>query len=231
MIERSSEYEYTTVFSLNNAYGEAVVGEHFETPFVAVVPRLVEFSLDGPDPSGFRHLTTHPAFRKIVGSGANRVSLDVGPLDFGVTNISQGSGISCTRCFIFRINEFDCQTTRVHNMKVWAPDTSDFLTPEDFRIIWDTRRGNAFPSGFQFNVSTLLDKRLHLSTSLPEVQNLRRQDGGVTIHGSGDLDVSEYVLMAVAASGTLPLGEYVADPEGFVIRVTYNVDNVNRFFD
>lgn len=231
MIERRGEYEYTTVFSLNNFYGESVVGEFFNTPFVTVVPRLVEFDIDGPNPSGFRHLTTHAAFKKIVASGANRVSMNVGPLDFGVTNISVGSGISCTRCFIFRIHEFDCATTRVHNMKVWASDTSDFLTPEDFRIIWDTRRGNAFPSGFQFDVSTLIDKSLHLSTSIPEAQNLRRHDGGVTIHGSGDLDVSEYILMAVAASGTLPLAEYIGDPEGFVVRVTYSVDNIERFKD
>lgn len=225
-VRRFSEYEKTTVFSINNFYGEAVVAESFNTPNVDVVPILAEFRLDRPDPSGSRHLTTDPGFKKILASGRDVVPSGLGPLDFAVTNISEGSGISCTRCAIFRINQFDCDTTRVTDMKVWAADLSDFLVPESFEIIFDTRRTDAYPSGFEFDVSTLLNQSLHLPRSLPDLQNLKRQDGGFTIHGSGDADVSEYMLFAVAASGTLPLGEYVGDPDGFQIRVTYDIDNI-----
>ena len=224
-IERAGEYETTTIFSLNNFFGEAVVAESFSTPFVNVTPIISEFGLVGPtDPSGSRHLTTHPAFIQTLASGRNQVSLNFGPLDFGITNISPGSGISCTRCFIFRAENFDCGTSRILNMKMWAPDTTDFLTPQNFRIVFETKR--LYPSGQQLPVSHLIDKTKHLSLALPDSQNLFRQDGGLTIHGSGDADVSEYVLMAVAASGTLPLGEYVGDPAGFVIRITYNLDNI-----
>jgi hypothetical protein len=228
-VERHSEYATTNVFSLNNPAGDLVVGEIFNTPTVSVVPMLSEFSLTlNVDPSGERHLTTNQAFVQTMASGKNEVSMNFGPLDFEIVNISTGSGISCTRCFVFRVNEFDCPTTsRVHNMKVWASDTSDFLTPQNFRIIFDTRQtSQGYPSGFEFDVSTMKDESLHLPLTLPEQQNLRRQDGAFTIHGSGDADVSEYILMAVAASGTLPLGEYVGDPDGFVVRVTYNVDNL-----
>jgi hypothetical protein len=224
MVERRSEYELTTVFSLNNFYGEAIAGEHFNTPFIGVVPILSEFELTGVDPSGSRHLTNHPSFKQTLASGRNQVSMSFGPLDFGITNISTGSGISKTRCFIFRVNDFDCSTSRVLNMKMWAPDTTDFLTPQNFRIVFETRQ--AWPSGEVLPVTHLTDKTTHLPLLLPDSQNLFRQDGAETIHGSGDADVSQYVLMAVVASGTLPLGEYVGDPEGFVIRVTYNLDNV-----
>lgn len=236
-IERSSEFEHTTTFSLNNFYGVPVVGENFSTPNVDVVPMLFEFDITKTsvpsgfsiDPSGFRHLTTHPVFKQVLASGRDVVKLDFGPLDMSVTNVSTGSGVSCTRCAIFRIRKFDCETTRVQDMKVWASDLSDFLTPENFEILFKTQR--SFPSGFQFDVSNLINKSVHLPRSVPDLQNLRRQDGGTVIAGSGDLDVSEYMLFAVAASGTLPLGEYIGDPNGFVIRVTYDIDNIFPLLD
>jgi len=238
MIERHSEFSTTRTFALNTFYGDFVVGEFFSTPTINLVPSLIEFHLDIADPSGFatepsgfRHLQTHPAFKQVISSGINNTGASFGPFDFSITNVSSGIGISCTRCFVFRADQFDCPTSRINNMKIWAPDLSDFLIPEAFEIVFDTRQTGNFPSGIQLAVGTIFDKSFHLPRSLPDFSNLNRQDGGTTIHGSGDLDVSEYVMMAVAASGTLPLGEYISNPSGFQIRTTFNIDNLFNFFD
>jgi hypothetical protein len=225
MAIRQGEFATTNIFSLNNFHGEEVISQRFSTPFTSIVPILVEFNhLTGADPAGSRHLTSHPSFVQILGSGSNTLSVDLGPLDFSATNISKGSGTSFTRCFIFRVEQFDCSTSRVTDMKVWAPDTSDFLTPESFRIVYETRQ--SWPSGFQFGTNAITQTDKYLPFSLPDAQNLFRQDGGATIFASGDADVSEYVVMSVAASGTLPLGEYGSNLEGFQIRVTYDLDNI-----
>jgi hypothetical protein len=236
-MERYSIFTYSKIFSLNNFYGDVAIGESFNTPNVDVVPMMVEFDITKTnvpsgfsiDPSGFRHLTTHPTFKQILASGRDIVSMDFGPLDMRITNVSTGSGVSCTRCAIFRINKFDCDTTRIRDMKVWASDLSDFLTPETFEILFETRQ--AFPSGFAFDVNDLVNEDRHLPRSLPENQNLLRQDGGFVIAGSGDADVSEYMLFAVAASGVLPLGQYGGNLSGFNIRVTYNLDNLFNLVD
>lgn len=231
MIERRSERVTTNIFSLNSTYGEAVISQSFITPLIGVVPQLVEWNLDlAVDPSGSRHLQTSPAFKQMLSSGVNSSGTNLGPFDMSATNVSSGVGISCTRCMMFRADQFECSTTRISNMKVWAADLGDFLVPEAFEVIYDTRQTPDYPSGFQFGPENITNKPLHLPKSLPETQNLRRQDGAFTIHGSGDNDVSEYMLFSVAASGCLPLGEYVGNP-GFQLRVTYNVDNISDLFD
>lgn len=239
MIERRSERATTKIFALNAADGgDATLSVLFQTPTIDVTPQLVEWDIDiltlpsgvSAEPSGFRHLQTHPTFKQVLSSGVNNDGTNFGPFDFSATNVSSGIGMSCTRCMMFRADQFEFPTTRLSNMKVWASDLGDFLLPEAFEIIFDTRRTGDWPSGVQFAVGTIFDSSLHLPRSLPILQNLYRQDGGGTIHGSGDADVSEYMLLAVAASGCLPLGEYIGNP-GFQLRVTYNVDNLFSLFD
>ena len=239
MIERRSERVTTKIFALNTAAGDVTLGALFKTPTIGVEPQLNEWNIDvltnlpsgvAAEPSGFRHLQTHPTFKQVLSSGVDNPGTNFGPLDFSATNVSSGIGISCTRCMTFRADQFECPTTRLSNMRVWASDLGDFLLPEAFEIIFQTRRTGDWPSGIQLAVGTIFDSSLHLPRSLPTLQNLYRQDGGGTIHGSGDADVSEYMLLAVAASGCLPLGEYLGNP-GFQLRVTYNVDNIFTLFD
>jgi hypothetical protein len=67
--------------------------------------------------------------------------------------------------------------------------------------------------------------------SVPVQQNLFRINGARTILGSGDNSVSEWIYIALGASGVMPLGEYgdVTDgPNGFNIRVTYDIDNLGQ---
>ena len=239
MTERRSGRAITKTFALNTAAGDVIVGVPFNTPTFSLEPQLSEWNIDiltnlpsgvEAEPSGFRHLQTHPAFKQLLSSGVNNAGTNFGPLDFAATNVSSGIGISCTRCMTFRVDQFECPTTRVSNMKLWASDLSDFLSPEAFEIIFDTRRTGDWPSGIEFGVNEIFNGSRHLPRSLPTLQNLYRQDGGGTIHGSGDADVSEYILLAVAASGCLPLGEYIGNP-GFQLRVTYSVDNLFSLFD
>lgn len=224
-----SLWQTTLPFALNNDfYSVTSESESFLTGVTEAIPVLTEFGTLGADPSGWRHLTLHPTFTKILSSGNGTADLNLGAFDLQSTDISVGSGVSKTKTFLFRVAELTSPgVTRVHNMKVWASDTSDFLTPETHKILFQTSR--PWLSGFAFTTSDMGNKNLWMPTALPNDQNLFRTDGARTIHGSGDADVSEWVYCALAASGTTPLGEYAGS--GFRVRVTYNIDNINRFFD
>jgi hypothetical protein len=231
---RFSQWQVTFPFALNNRfYSNIVESESFQTALNEAIPQLVEFSPLGSDPSGWRHRVEHPTFVQILASGTGRATLNFGSFDLQATDISRGSGVSKTKAFLFRIERFTSPgVTRAHNMKVWASDTTDFLTPETHRILFQV--SSPWSSGFAFTEADINNEALWMPTSLPASQNLFRTDGGRTIHGSGDADVSQWVYCALSASGTLPLGEYgdVTDgPEGFNIRVTYNIDNLFPFFD
>lgn len=233
MVERIGNWSYSRILALNNLGGAPVIAPLVTTPQINVTPMLVEFQVDGPDPSGFRHIHTGPvsasgkseSFVAVRASGRGPANLGLGDFDMNATNIAPGSGISCTRVFLFRAEQFDCDTSRLYNLRVWASNTDDFLVPDSFRIVFETQQ--AWQSGLQFPVNYLLNESKFLPTSLPDNFNLSRQDGGYTIHGSGDMDVSEWIYMAVAASGTLPLGQYGAtQASGFLVRVSYELDNI-----
>lgn len=231
---RYSQWQVTLPFALNaDFYAVGAESKFFVTPTTTAIPVLAEFSPVGFDPSGWRHLTFHPTFVKILASGIGGASLAFRSFDLQATDISIGSGVSRTKAFLFRIAQFTSPGfTRVHKMRIWASDTSDFLMPETFRILY--RTSSPWMSGFEFVPGDMGNKNYWLPTSLPEEQNLRRTDGAFTIHGSGDADVSQWVYMALAASGTMPLGEYgdtIDGVSGFLIRVTYNIDNLFPLFD
>jgi len=226
---RYSQWQVTLPFALNaDYYALGAKSPDFALPQTEAVPVLSEFSPLGSDPSGWRHLTFHPSFVKILASGTGGASLNFQSFDLQSTNISSGSGVSKTKSFLFRIAKFTSPgITRVHKMRIWASDLSDFLIPQAVRILF--RTSGPWMSGFAFVPEDVVNQNYWLPNSLPEFQNLRRTDGGFTIHGSGDADVSEWVYMALFASGTLPLGEYgdtFDGPSGFNVRVTYNVDNI-----
>ena len=226
----NSEWEYTDIFALGNYYGEFIQSVKFHNESVGVIPVLIEFNKDGADPSGSRHLTSHPSFISILASGQGPASFTFDNLDMNSVDISTGSGVSNTKCFIFRITQFDCIESRVHNMKVWASNIDDFITKETHRIVFETH--NTWQSGLSLPTNYMLNKSKWLSTSLPDFPNLLRQDGKTTIHGVLDPDVSQYIYIAVAASGTLPLGEYGSTPtSGFLVRITYNLDNITPLQD
>lgn len=230
MVERIGNWAYSRLTALNSIVGTpATVSPTFLTPEINVKPMLIEFDVAGADPSGSRHIHNgsgvHDSFIAVRGSGNDPASLSFGDFDMNSTNVSPGSGISCTRVFLFRAEDFDCDSTRLYNMRLWASSTSDFLIPDSFRIVFDTE--NVWSSGLQLPTNYFVRPAKHLPTSLPNNFNLSRTGGGYTIHGSGDADVSQWIYCAVAASGTLPLGQYGAtEASGFLLRVTYELDNL-----
>ncbi len=235
MVERYGNWAYSIPIALNNRIGTpATVSPTILTPEINVTPMLIEYNVEGVDPSGSRHIHygsgVPEAFIGVRASGSNPASLNFGDFDMNSINISPGSGISCARVFLFRAEQFDCHTTRIHNIRLWASSTSDFLTPDSFRIVYE--KHNAWASGLQFPTNYLLNESKFLPTSLPESLNLSRTNGGSTIHGSGDADVSQWVYMAVAASGTLPLAQYGStSASGFLLRTTFEIDNLTPLFD
>jgi len=244
---RVGKWVETFPFAINNLSfgGGPTESPEFTLPFTETVAVLSEWRTTGVDPSGWRHRTEHPSFQAILASGVgNQVaSLDFRAFDLQSTDISIGSGVSQTKVMQFRISRFTSPgKSRVHNMKIWAPDTSDFLEPQTHRLLY--LPSTPWTSGFFFVTGDIGNKDFHMDTSLPERQNLFRTgrvgskdvlgEGFRTITGSGDNDVSQWVYIALSASGTTPLGEYgdtKDGPEGFNLRVTYNVDNLTRFFD
>jgi len=245
LAKRTSTWTTTFPFAINNNGGNTneFESEAFDLPFTDTTPVLAEFQANGIDPSGWRHRVEHPSFVRILASGAGVASLAFKSFDMQSTDISKGSGVSQTKVMLFRASKFTSPgKTRIHNMKIWASDTTDFLEPQTHKILYSIR--SPWSSGFKFEAEDLGNKDLWMPTSLPESQNLFRTGrvaapnvlGGSfrTITGSGDADVSQWVYIALGASGTMPLGEYgdtKDGPDGFKIRVTYNVDNLIRFLD
>lgn len=231
--KRYSGWQMTLPFALNNDfYTQPAVTQYFALPKTWVVPVLSEFHPAGSDPSGWRHTTLHPAWLKCVASGTGPTTLAFQGINFQATDISRGIGVSKTKTFLFRIHKFNNPgITRVVGMRLWASDLNEFLTPETVKVIY--KLSTPWLSGFAFSASELTNRSRWMPTSLPDYQNLWRTDGKLTIHGSGDADVSQWIYVAVAASGTTPLGEYgdMHAVSGFNIRVTFDVDNLYSLFD
>jgi hypothetical protein len=225
---RRGNYEYSVPFALGQVHTKEQVSTQFHLDRVNSTPMLVEFAVSGVDPSGSRHLITHPSFEEVLASGRGLANINFGDIDMKTVDIGPGSGISCTKVFLFRIDNFDCVTSRVTNMRVWASDTSDFLT-NTHTIIFETSQ--TWQQNKQLPITDLGNANKTLPESLPIAQNLLRQDGGFTIYNTNDDHVSEWVYTAVSASGSTPLGEYGGqgagnNGSGFRIRTTYDLDNL-----
>jgi hypothetical protein len=217
----------TMAFALRHEHGPAFMTQIFAMPRVYVTPVLYEWNLERPDPSGSRHIPSGQTYMGTVGSGMGALADNVVPFDFNDVDISTGSGVSDTRCMTFRIAAQECWQTRVTHMKVWVSNDEDFLV-KDYKVGYH-HSGQWSPT-YTFSWEDCFATALQ--TSVPEFQNLYRQDGGLTIHASGDADVSEYMYMAVAASGTVLPGEYGGKyTRGFRVRVTYSMDNIYSLFD
>jgi hypothetical protein len=222
-MDRTGLWRESMPFALKNQHGPAEFGTRsFVMPRVNVTPELTHWHLERSDPVGYRHLKTHQAFIGVFGSGMGALADDVIPFDFNDVDISTGSGVSDVRCMTFRIAEQECWQTRVTHMKVWVSNDDDFLV-KDYKIGYV--HSQTWQPDLTFSWQDCFSNAL--SKTLPTLQNLYRQDGGLEIHASGDADVSEYMYMAVAASGTVLPGEYGGKyTRGFRVRVTFSMDNI-----
>ncbi len=226
---RQGNHSYSMPFGIGQKHTSAQVSARFRNDKVEVTPVLVEFDLTQSDPTGSRHLTTDPGFIGILASGVGTPNIATSEMDFRSTDIGAGSGVSCTKAAIFRIADFNCPSSRVHNVRLWASDTSDFLNPTDIKILFSG--SSSWNQSFEFKEDDFSDTSLHLSSTLPTEQNIFRQDGGRSFYESGDTHVSQFLHLALAASGTASLGGYGVPSSGLRFRFSYNIDNFLGFRD
>lgn len=210
-------------FALKHINGPEFVSRLFNLPYVRIVPELYIWNLEKSDPTGYRHLQTHEAFMGVCGSGMGPLNDAITtPFDFNDVNVSTGSGVSDTRCMTLRVASKDCWQTRITHMKVWVSNDDDFLV-KDYKVGYHHSQ-NWLPN-YTFSHQDCFDKAL--STSLPEYQNLYRQNGKLAISASGDADVSEFMYMSIFCSGTCLPGEYGGKyTRNFRIRISYSLDNI-----
>ena len=227
-MNRTGMWRESLPFALNYKHGAAFETKVFAMPRVNIVPELYIWDLEKSDPGGSRHLKTHESYMGIVGSGMGLLNDSINtPLDFNDINVSYGSGVSDTRCMTLRVDRQDCWQTRITHMKVWLSNVDDFLI-KDYKVGY--RHSSTWNSSETFSWNDCFDTAL--GEGYPEFQNLYRQDGGLTIHASGDADVSEYMYFAMACSGTVIPAEYGGKySRGFRIRITYSLDNIYSLFD
>jgi len=219
-MRRNSGWISTLPFSLNSVESDYVYSDFYETTKIGISAMLVEFEPSGVDPTGSRHIvsgSTADSFVQVVASGSGLASLDFPQFNLNSVNVGSGLGISCTHCMVFRVNSFECNTARV----------TDFLTPNTSKVLF--RTFNNWVQNFQFFAEDISDVSKRMPESLPETQNVFRQDGARTIYQTGDSHVSQFIYAAVAASGDTPLGSCgdISDGvSGFKLRLTFDVDHL-----
>jgi hypothetical protein len=228
---RYSDWAETESFSLNAVESAWTESAPFNTETISITPVLNEFQCSGIDPSGSRHLTSHATYLRCVASGTAAASLTYPALDYYSANLGTSSGITPTRCLVFRIDNFELATSRIHDIKLWSSDLSDFIFPQYSKVVWET--AEQWTQNKSLPVNHLLDSTKWLPDSLPDAQNLYRQNGPRTIFNTNDDHVSEYIYLAVACSGTTPLGEYGSTTQvgGFKLRCTFSYDNITELRD
>jgi hypothetical protein len=220
-------------FSLNVIDGIWAEGTYVDTSAISITPMICEFAVSGLDPSGSRHLQNHDSFVAVLASGTGDATVNFSSLNYNAVEVGAGSGISDTKCIVFRIDNFELDTTRITDIKLWSPDLSDFLYPQYAKVLYEAH--NTWTQNKAIDVSDLTNQDKWVPDSLPVQQNLFRSSGtGWTIWDTKDEHASQYVYLALAASGNTPMGEYGStgnDATGFRLRVTYDFDNLEPMRD
>jgi len=179
-------------------------------PTVAVY----EFDITKSNPEFTRHIPGgSPAYVKILGSGslANYMFWD--------TRADQGYYQSYqTKVVVFRVTTTG---NTVFNMRYWIPDDSALSQGESLLQYAVSGTWAAFP---RFATSGQVNM-VAVPTSLPASQNLFRQNGGASITGILDTDVSQYLYLSLCLDKTFPNGRHGAGGSSYGVfshRVTYD---------
>jgi len=193
---------------------------------MAVPPSIKfhEFAVSGINPSGFRTLTTHPSFVKVLGTAASQY------LNFGSKNISDGKQHSKTCAVVAFATAFNDANEAVFNLRLWVADFSDFDQ--------GTFSFNGFPSGKWIQNLQLNDASGYfVPTALPSGQNWWRDGGGpfnrddlafqeFTGSGIDPSGMSSQVTMpfylSVTVDTDVPPKVYGGDAGGFTYRLTFD---------
>lgn len=178
---------------------------------MAVPPqvRFSEWAPSGVNPSGSRHLITHPTYVKQLGTAAAQA------LDFGQVNNTIAKAHSITSAVTAHIDAFNGANEAIFNMRFWIPDFSDYTSGTFFF--------NGFPSGQWLRDIALTDASgRFIPTALPSGQNWFRQDDGLEITGSGDAQVTQFMYLSISVDTDVPPNVYGGDGGGHRYRMTYD---------
>jgi hypothetical protein len=173
-----------------------------------------EFDITKSNPQFVRHIPSgSPAYVRTLGSGT------LGEYMFWETKSDQGYYESYqTKVVVFRVT-----TTGniISNMKFWTPDDSVLSQGSSYYQFAVSGTWLAFP---QFATSGQVNM-VEVPTTLPTSQNLFKQDGGTSITGILDEDVSQYIYASLCLEETYPNGRHGAGDGSFgrfEHRVTYD---------
>jgi hypothetical protein len=154
------------------------------------------------DPSGYRQYkagdpAVHPAFEQSLGTNVGE------HLDFGINNISNSGVNSATKVVLFHMDASGDLTTQLFNMKFWLPSVSAFAGTRRFNL---QKSNYAEASGWKPDLIVQNNSVEQVPTVLPSSGNVLRQDGGATITGSGDGEVSEWLYLSTFTGADEPVG-------------------------
>lgn len=185
----------------------------------APIIKFHQFAASGVNPSGQRHLTSHPSFVKVLGIGAGQY------MDFGTKNINSGKQTSLTTSVTAFVENFNSANEAVFNLRFHITNFSAW-TAGSYNF-------NGFTSGVWFQNLVLNDASGYfVPTEVPSGQNWWRDAGGVfdrddvafqEITGSGsDSQVTMPFYLSITADTDVPPKAYGGDAGGFVYRLTYD---------
>lgn len=179
---------------------------------MAVSPsiKFSEFAVSGVNPSGSRHLTTHGAYVKQLGTAAGQY------LDFGSLNLNNGKQSTPTKAVIAFVTDMKDATESLFNLKFWISNSADFTS--------GTYYFNGWASGLWLRNCALVDSSgYYTPTIIPSGQNWRRQDGYTEISGANlDSEVTQYMYLSVTADIDVPNKTYGGVGGGFTYRLTFD---------
>lgn len=143
------------------------------------------------DPSGSRNL---------LGSAVKELDTSAnGFLDFGNNNVSTSGIISATKLVVFRADSMG-DASGIYNMRFFLSSASAFSTGT-FRFL------HKIDTHFQGTNFVLLTTDTDIST-VAGVQNILSTQELPAISGTTDLDVSQYIYLAVFTDVDVPFGTY-----------------------
>lgn len=156
----------------------------------------------GTDPSGYRQFS---ASGFILGTSLTNF------LDFGNVNISTSGRISNTKLVLFRASDMG-DASGIYNMRFYLNNAAAF-TAGNYRFL---HRISTHYLGNTFGLS-LADT--DIPTTVP-AQNLLSTRNQPFISGISDIDVSQYIYLAVYIDRDVPFGTKGID--GFTYRMIFD---------
>ena len=177
-----------------------------------------EWAVSGVDPSGSRHLNSHPTFSGIVASGTT----SSGTLNLGPVAITDGDDISATKCFTVSFIDFADSNETVDSCTVYV-NNSD-ISSTSSQIVYEVREE------WEQDFSLLQDEEFPLTIQSGQAETVLRTGGKNTFFQDADGHCSQYWYVAMQVSGDTPVGAYGGSAGGLELKFSYavNTENTNR---